>query len=75
MTHGKLKRYITAQSLANSLQVKIMLARSILIRMEQEKLVECGAQSSFLGYKVIFAGKPEISLHYIADMALTFSCY
>lgn len=72
MTHGKLKRYITAQSLSNSLQVKTMLARSILIRMEQEKLVERGSQSSFLGYKVIFAGKLEISLHDSEGKALTF---
>jgi hypothetical protein len=67
-THGKLKRHITPLALGKALGVSLLNAKSLLFRMEHEKLVEKGPQSSYLGFKVNFTGICHCTPGYISKL-------
>ena len=57
LVHGKMRRHISVHTLAKCLSWSMYFAKSVLMRMHNEKLIDMEQEVAFDGYKVIIDGK------------------
>ncbi|CAK4755684.1 unnamed protein product [Aphanomyces euteiches] len=56
LVHGKMRRHISVHTLAKCLSWSMYFAKSVLMRMHNEKLIDMEQEVAFDGYKVIIDG-------------------
>ncbi|KAH9086808.1 hypothetical protein Ae201684P_000226 [Aphanomyces euteiches] len=75
LVHGKMRRHISVHTLAKCLSWSMYFAKSVLMRMHNEKLIDMEQEVAFDGYKVIIdeANRPLIrkAIQAVADKLST----